>query len=328
MKIRKVTGSKVNEDEGLISDYHQRLFAFLDQSWQEDSEIELVRLIGAYKDQFKVNKPEPIQDYLKRLVELNGVMGSQGFSDEFMNQLQDLLGTNPSESGEEDLDAHHIEDTEGAADESKKSGADMKRNESKKVNEIRDDSDPVEGGERDRFEEIMGEIEELADQARQIIQGKFGGQSMIYKRATSYWFPWITSNVRGGGSMTTMEDTLGEWDESASKGDDEDPGDEDGFEEGDEGLEGEPPRESKSIRTARKLLGLKERAEEDKPVKVGDLVQIVNSQTYQVEVEEATVKALDEKKGVEITGSMVPVSQKWYAAPYWFVSVLESKKVD
>jgi len=104
-----------------------------------------------------------------------------------------------------------------------------------------------------------------------------------------------------------------------------------GYKPEDEGGESEEkeellePEMEESINTARRLLGLKEKGKEDDPVKVGDLVQIVDKTSFRVEVEEAIVKAVDENKGVEITGNTVPVSQKWYSKSYWFVSVLESK---
>jgi hypothetical protein len=85
------------------------------------------------------------------------------------------------------------------------------------------------------------------------------------------------------------------------------------------GPEGEEPTERRSVQIAKDLLGLKEAKVEDEPVKVGDFVQIVDANSFRVEVEEATVKALDEKQGVEITGSNVPDSQKWYRKPFWTV---------
>ena len=57
-----------------------------------------------------------------------------------------------------------------------------------------------------RFEEIMTEIEVLADEALQLIDS----ESMIHRRAASYWHPTIIGCVHGRATMTPMQETLDE----------------------------------------------------------------------------------------------------------------------
>lgn len=63
-----------------------------------------------------------------------------------------------------------------------------------------------------RLEEIQSEIQELVEEA----QGLLPADSMIARRAESYWIPHILTALRRnngdflGGSMTTMEETIGE----------------------------------------------------------------------------------------------------------------------
>ncbi len=314
--------SKVNEDAG-SQDYHKKLWEFLDHPWQEDNEIDLVNMIGQYRGDFKVNPPAPIQDYLKRLVNENGIMGRQGFSDAFMNALQDLMGTKPNEpakEGEPPMESKTNEKSGGSDMCSKckknpatKSGGlcaecakSEEKNESKKVKESFDFSPEnllvaacnQEHGwaVADQLKHIMdeGDTEDLNPNAVQLIRE----------------FLQDAANETEGEMKAMTEELLGRIP---------------GSEEHPEGEEEEPvePEMEESVDTARRLLGLKEKDKEDEPVKVGDLVQIVDATTYRVEVEEATVKAIDEKKGVEITGSTIPVSQKWYSKPYWFVSKID-----
>jgi len=66
---------------------------------------------------------------------------------------------------------------------------------------------------RDRFEEIIGEIKELLNEAIDLVPEGFARC-----RAQSYWYPHITTALDDdheyiGGSMCTMEDTLNEFDE-------------------------------------------------------------------------------------------------------------------
>lgn len=295
---------KVNEDSP-ASLYHAKLWEFLDHPWQEDDEIELVHLIAEYKNNFKVSKPGPIQDYLKRLVQENNIMGHQGFSDEFMNQLNDLMEGDPSKTSTE-------------------ASPDKVVGESKKLKENSED-------DVNRFEEIIMEIAGLTEEAYNII--KSSGNRAEAERARSYWRGHIQGALGRnfseymGGSMHTMEDSL---EVLQGGGEDEDIDDEGWDKTPPEGWDKETPEPEmeESVQLARDLLGLKEKSNADEPIEVGDLVQIADARNYRIEVEEAIVRAVDEKKGVEITGSTVPISQEWYGAPYWSVSVLEHKKTN
>lgn len=59
--------------------------------------------------------------------------------------------------------------------------------------------------DKDRFEEIMGEVKDLVDEAAGLCTGTAAGQ------ASSYWVPWIHGSIdnnTGCGPMCTMQDSL------------------------------------------------------------------------------------------------------------------------
>lgn len=66
---------------------------------------------------------------------------------------------------------------------------------------------------RYRFEEIIGQIRELLEEAIDLVP------ESNRARAESYWYPHIVTSLDNdhefmGGSMCCMNDTLEEWDES------------------------------------------------------------------------------------------------------------------
>ena len=66
-----------------------------------------------------------------------------------------------------------------------------------------------------RFEEIMGEIEDLVDEAYGLCEGHAASQ------ARSYWVPWMKGSIHNGtgcGPMCTMQDSL---DDEPDEDDDE-----------------------------------------------------------------------------------------------------------
>jgi len=75
---------------------------------------------------------------------------------------------------------------------------------------------------RDRFEEIIGEIKELLNEAIDLVPEGFARC-----RAQSYWYPHITTALDDdheymGRSMCTMQDTLEEFDEEEEDEEDAD----------------------------------------------------------------------------------------------------------
>ena len=71
-------------------------------------------------------------------------------------------------------------------------------------------------------------------------------------------------------------------------------------------------------RTAESLLGLSQPPEDNTDViNVGDTIQIVKRRNFEMVVEEATVRQLDEKKGIEITGNTIPGRQMWYGPDHY-----------
>ena len=69
-----------------------------------------------------------------------------------------------------------------------------------------------------RFEEIIGEIKELLEEALDLVP-----EGMARSRAESYWYGNMIVNVNEdhgymGGSMCSMQDTIEEWEDE----DDED----------------------------------------------------------------------------------------------------------
>ena len=67
--------------------------------------------------------------------------------------------------------------------------------------------------DKNRFEEIIGEIRELLDEALDLVP-----EGLTRSRAESYWYAHMIVNVTEdhgymGGSMCSMQDTLEEFDE-------------------------------------------------------------------------------------------------------------------
>ena len=67
--------------------------------------------------------------------------------------------------------------------------------------------------DKNRFEEIIGEIRELLDEALDLVP-----EGIARSRAESYWYGNMIVNVTDdhgymGGSMCSMQDTLEEFDE-------------------------------------------------------------------------------------------------------------------
>ena len=67
--------------------------------------------------------------------------------------------------------------------------------------------------DRERFEEIIGEIKELLEEAIDLVP-----EGMAHSRAESYWYGNMIVNVNDdhgymGRSMCSMQDTLEEFDE-------------------------------------------------------------------------------------------------------------------
>lgn len=67
--------------------------------------------------------------------------------------------------------------------------------------------------DRERFEEIIGEIKELLEEAIDLVP-----EGIAHSRAESYWYGNMIVNVNDdhgymGGSMCSMQDTLEEFDE-------------------------------------------------------------------------------------------------------------------
>lgn len=82
----------------------------------------------------------------------------------------------------------------------------------------------------ERFEEIMGKMRELADEALGIIEDVHpnGSSSMIYQQATYYWYPHILGAIDEensgyvGGSMFDMASAVRELKELKELKDEED----------------------------------------------------------------------------------------------------------
>lgn len=77
-----------------------------------------------------------------------------------------------------------------------------------------------------RFEEIMGEIKELAEEAYRITRR--AGNDITTERARSYWYPHIVTNINHDHDymtreMFTMEDTWHELEGYVIDGDEHDP---------------------------------------------------------------------------------------------------------
>ena len=82
--------SKIKEDAS--ASFRDRLFAFLDHSWQEDTEIEVVKMINQYRAKFQTAPVKAVQDYLRNFVEANTILSNQHLSDAFTSQLEELMG--------------------------------------------------------------------------------------------------------------------------------------------------------------------------------------------------------------------------------------------
>lgn len=59
-----------------------------------------------------------------------------------------------------------------------------------------------------QFEDIMAKVNDLIDEAYQIVCDKLGRDSQAARSANAYWKRQIKYTVAGTGSMETMEDTL------------------------------------------------------------------------------------------------------------------------
>jgi hypothetical protein len=71
----------------------------------------------------------------------------------------------------------------------------------------------IEESDVERFQEIMDEIEELVEEAYQIVQ--MGDNRAAARRAEAYWKAQIPAIVSGRGSMVSMRDTILELSEEA-----------------------------------------------------------------------------------------------------------------
>lgn len=91
-------------------------------------------------------------------------------------------------------------------------------------------------------------------------------------------------------------------------------------EEADESAEPElTADEEAALRTAESLLGFAPEPLKMEEAAVGDLVQIVKKDNFEMVVDEITIKQMDEERGVEITGSTIPERQQWFGPKYYRV---------
>jgi predicted RNA-binding Zn-ribbon protein involved in translation (DUF1610 family) len=74
-----------------------------------------------------------------------------------------------------------------------------------------------------------------------------------------------------------------------------------------------------AVETAERLLGLDEPDVFNESIAVGDIVQICTTDGFKCIHEQVEVKAIDEKKGVEITGSSDVEAQDWYGSNFYEV---------
>ncbi len=87
----------------------------------------------------------------------------------------------------------------------------------------------------------------------------------------------------------------------------------------DAGVVEESIEDRKALRMAESLLGLPVASETIEEAVVGDTVQIVKRDNFEMVVEEAVIKQIHETKGVEITGSTIPDKQEWFSPKYYQV---------
>lgn len=87
----------------------------------------------------------------------------------------------------------------------------------------------------------------------------------------------------------------------------------------DAGVVEESIEDRKALRMAESLLGLPVASETIEEAVVGDTVQIVKRDNFEMVVEEAVIKQIHETKGVEITGSTIPDKQEWFSPKYYRV---------
>jgi len=86
--MKHIKEFKLNENIS-DDDYKNKVIGFLDYPWQEDLEIDFVKLIDEYRNNILKSSKYTIQNYIKRLSEQ--LTNIQMLSDKFIYDLDELI---------------------------------------------------------------------------------------------------------------------------------------------------------------------------------------------------------------------------------------------
>lgn len=81
----------INENDTDNEFYRKKVFAFLDAPWQEDAEIAFISLLDEYRHLYAKSSIATIKNYLSRVYNANGSKILPHVSDNFLNQIDDLI---------------------------------------------------------------------------------------------------------------------------------------------------------------------------------------------------------------------------------------------